>query len=294
MREPGALDEAEVRFWEPLYRRYSSLWKRLFPGAERFIQGGPGWTPEGFYSGLLSLTILSYFVFSLSLLVFYIGGIRVSPLTVAIVAVLLLLAPPLAGHAYAWSLHYTRGERMESRFHAFAGVLGTLLSAGMPVEEAFREIESRYMEELAPFRREVAWINRLVSLNVPMRDALQWVASRTPSPSLSGLLYSLSETYRTGASMADVVWGELSSHLSDLALKVDRAVTSIGGIIESFVTLAVLLPTLTGVLAMLAAFGPLLGLGLEALIAVTSLLIVPLVSVFVAVISDWIVGRVRP
>jgi flagellar protein FlaJ len=295
LREPGSLDVAEVRIWEPLLDKYRSVWERVFPNSEKVLRGGPGWSPEWFYSALLSLTFLSLFVISLSLLVFWVSGIGVPSLPiVGLLVASSILAPPLLGFAYAWSLYYTRGERMESRFHVFASILGALLSAGIQVEEAFRVMEKRYGRELGEFMKEISTINKLVSLNMPMRDVLQWVAKTTPSQTLSNLLYSLSETYKTGVEMAGVVWSELSAYLTDVGLKVDRAVTSIGGLIESFVTLAVLLPTLMGVLAMLAAFGPLLGLGFEAIIGITSLLVVPLVSAFVAIISDWIIGRVRP
>ncbi len=289
-----ALDVAEIRAWDPLLSRYKRFWSRLFAGHERVLRGGVGWSPGGFFSSLLAFTLLYYFVLGLSSLVLWVAGISVSLPLLALLAVLGFAAPPLLAYSYAWSVYYTRGERMETRFHVFASILGTLLSSGMSIEEALRLMEERYSGELRDFSREISTLNRLISLNIPTRDALQRVSRVTPSRSLSSLLYSLSETYTTGAEMADVVWSELDSYLSEVSIRVDRAVTSIGGLIESFVTLAVLMPTLLGVLAMLAAFGPLLGLSFQALIALASLGLVPLVSIVVAIMADWIIGRVRP
>jgi flagellar protein FlaJ len=144
------------------------------------------------------------------------------------------------------------------------------------------------------FSVELDMATSLLRVGVPVNEALKRVASITPSPTLRDLFISLSSIASIGGGVAQVVWSLVDRYVTRYSIRVERSVEALNMFMEVYVAVALLIPILVGSTAALLIIYPLAGISFEALMVLTTLILVPVSSAAIVVLADVIVSRVRP
>ncbi len=191
------------------------------------------------------------------------------------------------------AVYRSRGSTLEARFLPFAMSLALLLTGGLKVSDALRYMRERLLRDLPEFRIELEYIASNLEMGRPVDAVLIEAARLTPSPSLRALLLSLARAARMGLHAATVVEHSIRTYLSTYAILVEKASTSLGFLFEVYVVLGLVVPIIVGIVALLMAVYPVLGLSVEAVIVASMFALIPLVSVAVLVAADAVMSRLR-
>jgi flagellar protein FlaJ len=90
------------------------------------------------------------------------------------------------------------------------------------------------------------------------------------------------------------VWSLVDRYVTRYSIRVERSVEALNMFMEVYVAVALLIPILVGSTAALLIIYPLAGISFEALMVLTTLILVPVSSAAIVVLADVIVSRVRP
>ncbi len=229
---------------------------------------------------------LAYFVLGAPLLF-----VVVSSLTVALAIVLPLFLALAYGLPVA--AYNSRGSRLEAKFLVFAMAVSTLLAGGAKVTEALMTVAREFREELAEFTIELDYVASNLGLGRNPDIVLEEAARLTPSISLKNLFSGLAKAVRTGTQPLTVVEEIVEIYLSNYELLIDKATTSLGAVFEAFVSIALLVPVILGIMGLLFAIFPLAGIGFEPMMSLVTFILVPIVSAAVIVVADTIMSKLR-
>lgn len=186
-----------------------------------------------------------------------------------------------------------RRSKLEARFIVYSMILSMLLAGQAKLSEAFQVLARDYRDDLKDFSIENDYISSSLRLGRGLEETLEDAALITPSPTLKTLYTSLARASRVGIPPLEVVREVTEMYLNNYNMMVEKTLTSLGGIFEMFVSTAILLPVIVGVMGLLYAFMPVGGISFEQLLFLTIFVLVPIVSVVVVIISDSLISRLR-
>ncbi len=186
-----------------------------------------------------------------------------------------------------------RRSLLEAKFPLLAMTLSLLLAAGLGVTRAFENLEKRFLEELKFFDLEIKLINSYIRIGMPVDEAMQRVASITPSLSIKELLIGLASAARVGGDPSSVVNSIMSNYISRYSLLVEKTVNDLGIMMEIYLAFALLIPILLGSIAVLFLLSPIRGLSFDMLMFLTVFIVIPIISVAILIIIDTIVSKLR-
>ncbi len=191
------------------------------------------------------------------------------------------------------AIYRNRGSILEAKFLPFATSLALLLQSGMKLSDAFRYMYAKLVHELPEFRVELEYINSNIELGRPLDRILVEAASITPSPSLKALFLSLSRAARMGLHATTIVQHAIRNYLSTYAMLAEKTATSLGFIFEIYVAAGLIVPIMVGIMALLTAIYPIMGISMEALIVVSTFILIPIVSAITLVAADSAMSKLR-
>ncbi len=277
---------------KPLYPLLSSYTK-----LEPIVIGSGIATSFEKYARVSSIAILIALV-TTSMVMGYIGFTATKNIIVAVLAgtlIPLALVLPLSIALYLSlpSIVYShRRDILESKFPIFAMNLSLLLVGGMSLIKAFEQLIERKSRDLSRYRIELDMIISLVRLGVPIDEALRRAANITPSPSMRDLLMSLASAAKVGSSLVDVVKMNIQSYNDRYALRVEKTVNSIGALMETYLALALMVPMLVAVAAVLFL---LVGGEFQfiSMMSLTTFFLVPFISIVMMILVDSMISKLR-
>ena len=243
-----------------------------------------------------AMLVASATLFALTLAV----CLRVLPLLISAVAsaiVALVIAPAASGALLVYlpvAVHRNRGELLESKALQLLSALALLTASGQSIYRVFEALPRVLGKDFKVFSVELDMATSLLRIGVPVNEALKRVASITPSPTLRDLFISLSSIASIGGGVAQVVWSLVDRYVTRYSIRVERSVEALNMFMEVYVAVALLIPILVGSTAALLIIYPLAGISFEALMVLTTLILVPVSSAAIVVLADVIVSRVRP
>lgn len=289
-----AVDIAAKPFKHLLQLYLTSLAK----GFEAYVMGSGISTSLERYVATSSRILLatSVALFSLALVVL----LRVLPLSISLVVsatAALVIAPALSSAVLIYlpvAVYKNRGEVLESKALQLLSALALLTASGQSVYKVFEALPRVLGGDYKVFSVELDLASSLVKVGVPVDEALKRVAEITPSPTLRDLFLSLSSIISIGGSVAQVVWSLVERYVTRYGIRVERSVEALNVFMEVYVAIALMIPILVGSTAALLLIYPIAGISFEALMVLTTLILVPISSAAVVTIADVIVSRVRP
>jgi flagellar protein FlaJ len=270
----------------------------LVKGFEAYIVGSGISTSLERYVATSSRILLatSVALFSLALVVL----LRVLPLSVSLVVsatAALVIAPALSSAVLIYlpvAVYKNRGEVLESKALQLLSALALLTASGQSVYKVFEALPRVLGGDYKVFSVELDLASSLVKVGVPVDEALKRVAEITPSPTLRDLFLSLSSIISIGGNVAQVVWSLVERYVTRYGIRVERSVEALNVFMEVYVAIALMIPILVGSTAALLLIYPIAGISFEALMVLTTLILVPISSAAIVTIADVIVSRVRP
>ena len=189
-------------------------------------------------------------------------------------------------------LYKNRRALLESKFMVLAIYLSVLLAGGMGVSQAFRELITRYRDELRYFSIELRLAGARINLGEPIDKVLDDVADITPSPSLRELFRALAAASRVGVPASEAVNTVITGYLDRYSLRLEKETSSLSVILDSYTTMAMVTPTIIGAMALLFAMTGGLGAYVQIMLFL-SLGLLPLFSFATMVLADHIASRLR-
>ncbi len=186
----------------------------------------------------------------------------------------------------------SRGDVMEARFPLLISLMSLVTTSEKELSRVFEVLYKNYRDVLKDFRVELEMITSLVRLNYPINEALARVAKITPSPTLREVLLGLSASVVIGAEPLELMSTVTSKYLEKYSLKVERAVSELGVMLEIYLALALLIPVVAGSLGALLVLSPVGGISFELVVFILSYLVVPASSLASMVLVDAIVSKV--
>ena len=241
----------------------------------------------------ITMVLASYPLFDVTRLYLRLG-ITKSIFVALFVDIAIVLPLCLALYIFLPTVMYVnRGAVLEAKFPALALMLSLLLAAGTSLSRAIETLYSRYLDELKVFKVEITMLRSLIRVGVPVDEALRRVARITPSQTLKTLFLDLSATTRIGGDLASAVSNAMSNYIDRYGIRVEKTVNDIGILMESYLSICMLLPMLLGVLAVLFMVARVPGLSFETLMFVTVFILIPIVSIATLVLVDSMVSKLR-
>ncbi|MFN3267996.1 MAG: type II secretion system F family protein [Zestosphaera sp.] len=186
----------------------------------------------------------------------------------------------------------SRGDVMEARFPLLISLMSLVTTSEKELSRVFEVLYKNYRDVLKDFRVELEMITSLIRLNYPINEALTRVAKITPSPTLREVLLGLSASVVIGAEPLELMSTVTSKYLEKYSLKVERAVSELGVMLEIYLALALLIPVVAGSLGALLVLSPVGGISFELVVFILSYLVVPASSLASMVLVDAIVSKV--
>lgn len=239
------------------------------------------------------VAVLTAFLLSSMLTHHLSGSVLFSMLSGTVVSLFVVL--PLC---YAVSLGLIflkyRGRRdvMEARFPLLVSLMSLVTTSEKDLLRVFEVLSRSYSEVLKDFRVELEMITSLIRLNYPINEALARVAKITPSPTLREVLLGLSASVTIGIEPLELMSTVTSKYLERYSLKVEKAVSELGVMLEIYLAIALLTPVVIGSLGSLLVLNPAGGVPFELVVFVLSYLVVPASSLASMILIDVTVSKV--
>ncbi|MEM0027308.1 MAG: type II secretion system F family protein [Ignisphaera sp.] len=222
-----------------------------------------------------------------------------SPLAIVLLtlAIPLLIVLPIAMALTIFIpiiLYSNRGEVVESKTLQLLLALSLLGASGQSIYRILESLPIVLGRDFKFFSVEIDLATSLIKAGVPADEALKRVASITPSQTLRELFSSLASAIAIGGGVTDLLSSLLERYVSRYSIRIERAVETLNVYMEVYVAVALLIPVLVGSIAALLLIYPISWLSFDALMILTTLLLVPTASASIVVLSDVIVSRMRP
>jgi len=192
------------------------------------------------------------------------------------------------------TLYKNRGETVESKAIELLTALSLLVASGQTFYRVLESLPRVLGRDYKFFSIEIDLVASLLRVGTPVADALRRVAKVTPSPTLRELFLSLSSIIGVGGNIAQVVWSLTERYVTRYSIRIERSAETLNTYMEIYVAIALLIPSLIGSMAALALIAPIAGISFEALLTLTTLILVPVASIAIVVLADVVVSRVRP
>jgi flagellar protein FlaJ len=192
------------------------------------------------------------------------------------------------------TLYKNRGEVIESKAIELLTALSLLIASGQTFYRVLESLPRVLGRDYKFFSIEIDLATSLLRVGTPIADALRRVAKVTPSPTLRELFLSLSSIIGAGGNIVQIVWSLTERYVTRYSIRIERSAESLNTYMEIYVAIALLIPSLIGSMAALALIAPIAGISFEALLTLTTLILVPVASIAIVVLADVIVSRVRP
>jgi len=192
------------------------------------------------------------------------------------------------------TLYKNRGEIVESKAIELLTALSLLVASGQTFYRVLESLPRILGRDYKFFSIELDLVTSLLRVGTPIADALRRVAKVTPSPTLRELFLSLSSIIGVGGNIAQVFWSLTERYVTRYSIRIERSAESLNAYMEIYVAIALLIPSLIGSMAALALIAPIAGISFEALLTLTTLILVPVASIAIVVLADVVVSRVRP
>ncbi|PUA32827.1 MAG: hypothetical protein B7O98_05165 [Zestosphaera tikiterensis] len=242
--------------------------------------------------------ILSFTLLASVITAYHVYTITLSPsLTTAISAVLAIAVFLPMGYALTvWipALRYrVRRDLLEAKFPLFITLLSLIVVSEKNISKALNTLSTRYGQELKDFDLELSLINSLPKVGIPLDQALDKVASITPSPTLKSVLSSLSTLARVGGDPVEVVNRITAQYLDSYKVSLEKGVNDLGVVLELYLAFSLILPLIVGSIGMLLILYPIRGIAFEALLAILTYLVAPASSIGTLIVTDAIISRLR-
>ncbi len=215
-------------------------------------------------------------------------------LSIAVAALLIFPASSAIVISLPGIVYKHRGAVMESKFPVFAMLLSLLLSAGYSVSQALEVMVEKYGKDIKHFLPELRLAVSYARIGVPIDEALRRVAMVTPSPSLRELLMGLASVSRVGGNPVSIVRNVIAEYLARYSIAVEKTVSTLSVVMEIYVAMAMILPLIVGIVAVLLMIYPIPGISFDLLLVLTVFVAVPLLSIGTAILIDTVVSRLRP
>lgn len=235
-------------------------------------------------TGIVSLIFMSKYVESI--IISIVACILIPICVVFPLALAIVIAIP----SFAYS---NRRSLLEAKFPLLAMTLSLLLASGIGIAKAFNELEKRFLEELKYFDLEVQMVNALIRIGIPIDEALQRVSSVTPSLSVRELFIGLASVARVGGDPATVVNSIMVNYIGRYGILVEKTVNDIGIMMETYLAFALLIPIVLGSIAVLFLLHPIPALSFEAIMFLTTFILIPIASITILIIVDSMVSKLR-
>ncbi|MCC6017359.1 MAG: type II secretion system F family protein [Desulfurococcaceae archaeon] len=191
-------------------------------------------------------------------------------------------------------MYRNRGDVVESKAIELLKAFSLLVASGQTIHRVLEMIPKVLGRDYKFFSIEIDLAVSLIRVGVPIADVFRTVAKVTPSPTLRELFLSLSSIASIGGNIAQVIWSLTEMYVTRYSIRIERATDSLNIYMEIYVAAALLIPSLVGSIAALALIVPIMGISFEALLVLTTLIVVPIASIAIVVLADVIVSRVRP
>ncbi len=206
-----------------------------------------------------------------------VGGI-LGAATGLLLGIALLAALPIMSYS-------SRGSMLETKFHAFASVLASVLAGGTSVGEAIRSL-SLYANDLKEFAVEINYANELLALGVAPENIFNELSRLTPSLNLKLLFRSLSRGVSAGSDLSSITRQHLEEYSNYYFTLIDKVSNSIGVLLEIFMVVGLLAPITVSIIAMLFSIYPTAGLSATEITFLMTFFLVPLVSLITVILVD--------
>lgn len=267
-----------------------------YPGLEDYVIGSGISSLDRYVSissGASLITVLAAF-FLFSVFTHYLSDSIILSLLSGAVFSLCIVFPLcyVASLGLVFLRYKSRGDVMEARFPLLISLMSLVTTSEKELSRVFEALYNNYRDVLKDFRVELEMITSLVRLNYPISEALTRVAKITPSPTLREVLLGLSASVVIGAEPLELMSTVTSKYLEKYSLKVERAVSELGVMLEIYLALALLIPVVAGSLGALLVLSPVGGISFELVVFMLSYLVVPASSLASMVLVDAIVSKV--
>ena len=246
----------------------------------------PGIKPSDYgYLPYLIILITATLSLPLAFLLLGLPGLGISMLIAMISGALTIVYP----HAKASSDASTIDRHLASN----VGFLAILSATGKNIVAALETIYR--VERVEPIKKLI--LRGLYYSKVLGRDiisTLNYMAFISPSHRLARILEGLSSSIRTLGDPTRFLVGEFERLIEEKAAKVEKALTNLIYVLESFVIMIVIGPVIVVLISVLGgAMGISLGLPAEDILVLTLVLFVPISILIMLIISDSIAGEVE-
>jgi len=276
-----------------------SIYRYIEPKLEIYIIGSgisPSINRYTYISSLAMLiSLIAIFIIS-SIYTIYVLGIAISIAITAsailsIVAVFLVLAMAIAIPRIMYS---NRSRILESKAILLLMAISLLSASGLDIYSVFERIPNILGESYKYFSIEIDRARYMVRAGIPIDEVFSDIARITPSQILRELFSGLSSFSRVGGDLGRVVEGVLMRYISRYELGVERIANTLSVYTEIYVALSLLIPILIGSLAMLFLIYPIGGISFEAVMFLSTFIVIPVSSLIIAILADVAVSRFRP
>ncbi|MGC9071358.1 MAG: type II secretion system F family protein [Acidilobus sp.] len=181
--------------------------------------------------------------------------------------------------------HSSRGDVLEAKFHAFASTLAFLVAGGESLAQALLEL-AKYKDDLKEFSVEIDYLHKSISLGEDPAEVLRRLSQITPSRSVQVLMESLAKAIETGSDPLSVIRYQLETYTNYYYSLVDRISSTIGTLLEMFLSLGLILPILVTIAALLFAAYAVKGLSPMSMVVLAVFIVLPIVSVMTVILVD--------
>ncbi len=251
------------------------------------------------YLYILSIALffssISIFIASSMLTIYILGMPILIGITVSAIALFIIILSIIAiGIAIPRILYANRSSVLESKAILLLLAISMLSSSGMNIYSVFERIQDVLGNDYRYFSVEIDRIRYLTRAGMPIDDVLRDVSQLTPSQTMRELFSSLSSFSRVGGNIVRVIEDILMRYISRYELGVERVADTLTVYMEIYVAVSLLIPILIGSLAMLFLVYPLRGISFEAIIFLSTFIIIPITSIAITILSDMAVSRLRP
>ncbi len=286
-------------FLKPFEFLAYSIYRYIEPKLEIYIVGS-GISPSinrYTYVSSLSMLISSITIFIVSFIyTLYVLSITI-PIAIvvstifSIVAIFLVLAMTIA---IPRVMYFNRSRILESKAILLLMAVSLLSASGLSIYSVFERIPNILGKNYKYFSIEIDRAIYMVRAGIPIDEVFSDIARITPSQILRELFSSLSSFSRVGGDLGRVVEGILMRYISRYELEIEKISNTLSIYAEIYVALSLLIPILMGFLAMLFLIYPVGGISFEAVIFLSTCIIIPISSLVIMILSDVAVSRFRP
>jgi len=276
-----------------------SIYRYIDPKLEIYVIGSgisPSINRYVYISSLAMLvSLITVFVIS-SIYTIYVLGIAISIAITAsailsIATIFLVLAMAIAIPRIMYS---NRSRILESKAILLLMAISLLSASGLDIYSVFERIPSILGKSYKYFSIEIDRARYMVRAGIPIDKVFSDIAKITPSQILRELFSGLSSFSRVGGDLGGVIEGVLTRYISRYELEVERIANTLSVYTEIYVALSLLIPVLIGSLAMIFLIYPIGGISFEAIMFLSTFILIPVSSLVIAVLADVAVSRFRP